>query len=150
VNITRMPDDERAPISIALSSAQVAAVVRAASHSRTPSVSSLIARALHAPLSDASPADSRSARSRNGAQADMDALALALEDTDPRLSQSLLRGLSILTRFGADGSVRGIVDLARELGMSASTTHRYATTLVQLGLLERCPDTRKYRLPQTL
>jgi DNA-binding IclR family transcriptional regulator len=31
--------------------------------------------------------------------------------------------------------------------MSPSTTHRYALTLVELGLLERCPDTRKYRLP---
>ena len=66
---------------------------------------------------------------------------------DPRLSRSLLRGLSLLTGFGPDGAERGIVELAQELGMSASTAHRYAVTLVELGLLERCPRTRKYRLP---
>jgi DNA-binding IclR family transcriptional regulator len=33
--------------------------------------------------------------------------------------------------------------------MSPSTTHRYASTLVEMGLLERCPKTRKYRLPGT-
>ena len=32
--------------------------------------------------------------------------------------------------------------------MSPSTAHRYALTLVEVGLLERCPRTRKYRLPQ--
>jgi DNA-binding IclR family transcriptional regulator len=31
--------------------------------------------------------------------------------------------------------------------MSPSTAHRYAFTLVELGLLERSPTTRKYRLP---
>ena len=42
---------------------------------------------------------------------------------------------------------RGIVELANDLGMSPSTAHRYAHTLVEVGLLERCPKTRKYRLP---
>ena len=40
-----------------------------------------------------------------------------------------------------------IVELANDLEMSPSTAHRYALTLVELGLLERCPKTRKYRLP---
>jgi len=53
----------------------------------------------------------------------------------------------LLTGFGPDGGSRGIVELADELGMSPSTAHRYALTLVELGLLERCPKTRKYRLP---
>ncbi|HST32076.1 MAG TPA: helix-turn-helix domain-containing protein [Solirubrobacteraceae bacterium] len=70
------------------------------------------------------------------------------ETTDARLSRSLLRGLSLLTGFGPDGEQRGIVELADDLGMSPSTAHRYALTLVELGLLERCPRTRKYRLPQ--
>jgi len=70
------------------------------------------------------------------------------ETTDARLSRSLLRGLSLLTGFGPDGEQRGIVELATDLGMSPSTAHRYALTLVELGLLERCPRTRKYRLPQ--
>ena len=147
-----MADDARAAISIQLSATQVAAVVRAASGSRVQSVSSLIADALHAPLPTPDPPGGRAKASRNGggrAGGDPLALTSALEDSDPRLSRSLLRGLSILTRFGPDGSSRGIVELARELGMSASTTHRYASTLVQLGLLERCPETRRYRLPQT-
>ena len=32
--------------------------------------------------------------------------------------------------------------------MSPSTAHRYAQTLIELGLLERCPKSRKYRLPE--
>jgi hypothetical protein len=64
-----------------------------------------------------------------------------------RLSRSLQRGLSLLAYFARDGGEHGIVELAAKVGMSPSTAHRYALTLVQLGLLERCPDTRKYRLP---
>jgi DNA-binding IclR family transcriptional regulator len=30
--------------------------------------------------------------------------------------------------------------------MNTSTTHRYVTTLLAVGLLERDPSTRKYRL----
>jgi hypothetical protein len=144
-----MADDARAPVSIELSPTQVTAVVRAASNSSAPSVSGLIADALHAPLPTSDPVDGAEMSSKNGEHPAASALAQALDDTDPRLSRSLLRGLSILTRFRADGSVRGIIELARELEMSASTTHRYASTLVQLGLLERCPESRKYRLPQT-
>ena len=72
---------------------------------------------------------------------------LPLGASDPRLSRSLLRGLSLLTCFGHDGAARGIVELAHDAGMSPSTAHRYASTLVELGLLERDPKTRKYRLP---
>jgi len=50
--------------------------------------------------------------------------------------------------LGPDGAERGIVELAADLRMSPSTAHRYALTLVEVGLLERCPRTRKYRLPQ--
>lgn len=39
----------------------------------------------------------------------------------------------------------GIKDLSDQLGMSRSTTHRYAITLVELGYLEQGPS-RKYRL----
>lgn len=141
-----MTDDEPQSISIILSPTQVDAVVRAASHARTPSISSLIAGALQAPLdADGQPTEGERA-SANGAARARSGFA-ALDNSDPRLSRSLLRGLSILTCFGPDAGSRGIVELARELGMSPSTTHRYASTLVQLGLLERCPETRKYRLP---
>ncbi|HWY18022.1 MAG TPA: helix-turn-helix domain-containing protein [Solirubrobacteraceae bacterium] len=136
-----MPKDEPIPISIKLSPAQVDEVMRAASRSRAPSVSTLIAETLHAPLRPAV------GRSSTGAAASRLSGYMPIADVDPRLSRSLLRGLSILTCFGPDGGSRGIVEIAEDLGMSPSTTHRYALTLVELGLLERCPDTRKYRLP---
>jgi hypothetical protein len=114
-----MNNDQQQPISITLSPTQIDAVVRAATNSRAPSVSTLIGGYM--------PGDT----------------------DDPRLSRSLLRGLSLLTCFGPEGGWRGIVELAGEIGMSPSTAHRYAYTLVELGLLERSPDTRKYRLPGT-
>jgi DNA-binding IclR family transcriptional regulator len=38
------------------------------------------------------------------------------------------------------------VEIAGELGMSPSTAHRYLQTLLELGLVERSPRTRRYRL----
>jgi IclR family pca regulon transcriptional regulator len=64
---------------------------------------------------------------------------------EPRFSQSLERGLAILCCFDPEHPVRGIVDIAQELGMSRSTTHRYVITLAALGYLEQGPG-RKYRL----
>jgi DNA-binding MarR family transcriptional regulator len=66
---------------------------------------------------------------------------------DDRFSRSLLRGLMVLAAFPKDGSARQITDVAKQLGLGASTTHRYAVTLVELGLLERDPVSRHYRLP---
>lgn len=63
---------------------------------------------------------------------------------DPRLSRSLLRGLMVLASFNSDGAGRGVTDVARELEMSASTTHRYLSTLVEVGLMERDPVSREY------
>jgi hypothetical protein len=132
------------PISITLSPVQIDEVVRAASSNRPPSLSTLIAGALGAPLPGASGGPHNGdARDGSGGPAGY----LPSDTTDPRLSRSLLRGLSILTRFGPQGETRGIVELAGDLGMSPSTAHRYAQTLIELGLLERCPKSRKYRLP---
>jgi IclR family transcriptional regulator, pca regulon regulatory protein len=64
---------------------------------------------------------------------------------EARYSQSLERGLAILECFTPDRPVLGIAELADELGMSRSTTHRYAITLVALGYLEQGAR-RKYRL----
>jgi IclR family transcriptional regulator, pca regulon regulatory protein len=64
---------------------------------------------------------------------------------EPRYSQSLERGLAILSCFTPKRPVMGIADLADELGMSRSTTHRYVITLVALGYLEQGAS-RKYRL----
>jgi len=119
-------------ISITLSPTQVEAVVRAASANGLTGIASLLAsRVALAQSVPVPPAAS----------------AALLDCEDPRLSRSLLRGVAVLSCFGAERRQRGVVELAAELHMSASTAHRYAHTLVQLGLLERCPSTRKYRLP---
>lgn len=66
---------------------------------------------------------------------------------EPRYSQSLERGLAILGCYSHDTPFLGIADIADELGMSRSTTHRYVITLVALGFLEQPPNnSRKYRL----
>ncbi|HEX4467687.1 MAG TPA: helix-turn-helix domain-containing protein [Solirubrobacteraceae bacterium] len=65
----------------------------------------------------------------------------------PRLSRSLLLGLLVLASFPSDGSPLAVTDVASRLGMSPSTTHRYMTTLLAVGLLEQDPRTRRYRVP---
>ena len=65
----------------------------------------------------------------------------------PRLSRSLLLGLLVLASFPADGDALAVTDVAGRLDMSPSTTHRYITTLLAVGLLEQDPRTRRYRVP---
>lgn len=67
---------------------------------------------------------------------------------DPRLSRSLLSGLLLVASLPEDGSYLGNAQLARMLGMNVSTVHRYLQTLVSVGLVERDPSTRRYRLAQ--
>jgi hypothetical protein len=142
-----MLDDEQTAISITLSPTQVDAVVRAAARGRTPSIPSLIADSLSPPSDEHEEGQVAASASRTAARKAFAGGFLPSDTADPRLSRSLVRGLSLLTGFGPDGAERGIVELAGDLGMSPSTAHRYALTLVELGLLERCPRTRKYRLP---
>jgi hypothetical protein len=143
-----MYENGNEPISVTLSPAQVDEVLRAASQSKAPSVSSLIAEAMSSSATEI-PETELSTAEQDGVKS-APAGYLPGDTSDRRLSRSLLRGLSILTAFGASGEARGIVELSRDLGMSASTAHRYALTLVELGLLERCPRSRKYRLPEAL
>jgi IclR family transcriptional regulator, pca regulon regulatory protein len=73
-------------------------------------------------------------------------MAKPLDPEHPgKFSSSLVAGLSMLTSFTAEHSVRGIAEMAEDLDLGRSTTHRYATTLVTLGYLEQGPS-RKYRL----
>jgi len=65
---------------------------------------------------------------------------------DPGLSRALLVGLLVLARYPEDGSYMRNADVATELGLSDSTVHRYARTLVTAGLLVRDPATRQCRL----
>ncbi len=141
--------EQRQAVSITLTPGQVDAVVRAASHVRTPSISALVSRSLGAPAAAVEGQEAEGAQASAPGVADDarggPAARLPIDHVDPRLSRSLLRGFAILTCFARDGRERGILELADELGMSPSTAHRYALTLVELGLLEQCPQSRKYR-----
>jgi hypothetical protein len=139
-------------ISITLSPSQVDQVLRAAAGERASGVAAVIATALaeQAGRTDGQP-NRRGTRARKGdggpRRAGPRGGFMPLDTTDRRLSRSLLRGLAILTCFDTGRPERGVLELARELGLSPSTTHRYILTLLELGLLERSARTRKYRLP---
>ena len=64
---------------------------------------------------------------------------------EPRYSQSLERGLGILGCFTPERPLLGIAEIANDLGMRRSTTHRYVITLVALGYLKQ-GAARKYSL----
>jgi len=130
-----MLPDANLSVAISLSAAQVEEVLRAASGDSASSLATLISSTLSAPANGA----------LNG---DAVGRPPSFEDCDRRLSRSLLRGLAILSCFTLERPERGILELARELGLSASTTHRYVLTLLEAGLLERCPRSRRYRLPR--
>ena len=61
-------------------------------------------------------------------------------------SQSLERGLAILSSYHADRPLIGVSEFSRELDLSRSTAHRYVTTLAQLGYLQQDPVSKRYRL----
>src|SRR5262245_1815931 len=61
-------------------------------------------------------------------------------------SQSLERGLAILSVFGSNRPLVGVSELSRELDLSRSTAHRYIATLAQLGYLQQYPRSKRYRL----
>jgi uncharacterized protein (DUF1778 family) len=128
-------------IAIALSPAQIEQVIRSAGYASNGTVSSLLTAALD--NAHSAPEDHR-VQHRNSLH-DATQLALTRALSDPQLSQSLLRGLAILSCYGPERPWRAIVDLAKELSMSPSTTHRYVKTLRAVGLLEQNPDTREYR-----
>lgn len=127
-------------IAIALSPAQVNQVLRAAGSTDGGVASSLLVVALDNAHASAN-GNGRAHRSLH--EAAQMALRQALDD--PQLSQSLLRGLAILSCYGPGRPWRAIMDLAKELDMSPSTTHRYVKTLRAVGLLEQHPGTRAYR-----
>lgn len=122
------PDEGR--IVLELSRGQIAQVLRAASASGAPST-------LLSGLDD---------EGGKGDSANVDEL-LSLADADERrLSRSLLAGLLVLACFPRDGGPQGVAQLARRLDMSPSATHRYVSTLLAAGLIERDPETRRYHL----
>ena len=117
------PSSEHETVSIELSKEQVAQVLRDAS--ATDSTSLLLAGLADTPSV-------------------LDGVSRLLENA--RLSRSLLSGLLLLAACPTDGGSVSLTELARLLGMSMSTAHRYVSTLVAVGLLERDSVTRRYRL----
>jgi IclR family transcriptional regulator, pca regulon regulatory protein len=65
---------------------------------------------------------------------------------EPAGSQSLERGLAILSTFRSAQPLLGVSDLSRQVGLSRSTTHRYVSTLAALGYLQQDAESKKYRL----
>jgi hypothetical protein len=64
---------------------------------------------------------------------------------DDRFSRSACRAVLVLAAFPADGSGRELTAVARELDLSPSTTHRYISTWMAIGLLEQDARSRRYR-----
>src|SRR6187200_967807 len=69
-----------------------------------------------------------------------------VSETGTGTSQSLERGLAILSAFDSERPLIGVSELSRELSLSRSTAHRYIATLAQLGYLQQDPDSKRYRL----
>jgi hypothetical protein len=127
-------------VNITLSPIQVEQVMRAAGQHRNGTVSNLLLAALDNAYRPAT-------NGKEGHPSLQKATRKALQEAlnDPQLSQSLLRGLAILASYGPERPWRAIIDLAQQLDMSPSTTHRYVKTLRAVGLLEQNPATREYR-----
>jgi hypothetical protein len=64
---------------------------------------------------------------------------------DAAYSRSTLRALLVLGAFPTDGEERELTDVAKQLDLSPSTTHRYIGTWMAVGLLEQHPRSRRYR-----
>ena len=60
--------------------------------------------------------------------------------------QSLSRAIAILDCFSVENPQLGVREIARQLGMSASTVGRLLASLNTLGLLSQDPSSRLYRL----
>lgn len=118
-------------VSLELTSAQVEGIVRSTIDARGPSLNLLLSGLIAEQAISESSLEER----------------YWVELESGRLSHSLFRGLLILALFISGEEGRGVVEVARQLGLSPSTTHRYISTLVAFGLLVQDPSTRKYRLP---
>jgi DNA-binding IclR family transcriptional regulator len=66
-------------------------------------------------------------------------------DNPSRYSISLGAGLAILRCFTHEQPILGIAEIAGRVNLSRPNAHRYATTLVELGYLDRA-SSRRYQL----
>jgi IclR helix-turn-helix domain len=128
------PTEPAEPLWIALVPAQVEHVLRQQASKRGPG-SGLLALLL--------------ALMGGGEKLDIHDLERDPRYHDHRISQTMLCGLPVLSAF-ASGEEQKITVVARELGMSPGTTHRYANTWLEFGVLERHQKTRHYQLAAQL
>ena len=143
-----MSERDQAAITIALSPTQVDAVLRAAADERAPSIANIIAGS----LARARDADRRTRAGDGDGPAIARRRGAAASCSRARSTTRGCRGRCCAASrcwraSGPTAASAASSSWPNELGMSPSTAHRYALTLVELGLLERCPKTRKYRLP---
>ncbi|XEC28568.1 helix-turn-helix domain-containing protein [Streptomyces fradiae] len=71
---------------------------------------------------------------------------LSAPEPVPAGAQAVRRALDVLSCFQDNGPDPSASDLARRLGLSTSTAHRLARTLLSAGFLEQDPRTARYRL----
>jgi hypothetical protein len=115
----------REHVAIELTRAQVDAIIRTTAEAHGPSLNLLLSGLItEQEITEGSLEERYAAELESG-----------------RLSHSLFRGLLILALFISGEEGRGVVEVARQLGLSPSTT------LVAFGLLVQDPSSRKYRLP---
>jgi IclR family pca regulon transcriptional regulator len=62
-----------------------------------------------------------------------------------QFSKSLAKGLAVLVCFSPERPTLSVSDISEALGMTRSTAHRYASTLVALGYLQK-DEQRRYEL----
>ena len=65
-------------------------------------------------------------------------------------AQAINRALSVLACFRDGPQDLGISEIARKLGLTASTVHRLVRTLLDAGFIEQDLDTSRYRLGNAL
>jgi IclR family pca regulon transcriptional regulator len=65
---------------------------------------------------------------------------------DKNLVKSVVKAFAVLQAFGPDSVELVIADVARAAGLDNATAFRMLNTLVELGYVERVPDTRRFRL----
>jgi IclR family pca regulon transcriptional regulator len=80
-------------------------------------------------------ADGRARKQKGGASSDT-----------KNTVQSLAKGFRVLEAFTSQEPELTIAEVARKAGMDNATAFRFLNTLVEIGYVDRVPDTRKFRL----
>src|SRR5512132_3005425 len=66
--------------------------------------------------------------------------------TDAKGASVVVNAIAVLRSFTADEPLLGVTEIANRVGLHKSTVSRILATFEQEGLVERDPDTRRFRL----